>query len=96
MGETPEDTNVFRPKPDVLTRKVGDEFVLVHMSRNQIFSLNPTAARLWELLTEGFSRADAVAQLTKEFDVDVETAETETRKLLRMLKREGLVETDVL
>ena len=50
----------FRPHPEVLTRKVGEEVVLVHMGRNEIFALNPTAARLWELLTEGRSRPEAV------------------------------------
>jgi hypothetical protein len=95
MDKTREDMTAFRPSPDVLMRKVGDEFVLVHMSRNQIFSLNPTAARLWELLTEGCSRADALAQLTQEFDVPPETAAADADELLRLLKQEGLLETDV-
>jgi Coenzyme PQQ synthesis protein D (PqqD) len=92
MTEPASDRTTFRPSPDVLMRKVGDEFVLVHMGRNQIFSLNPTAAALWELLSEGRTRADAIAQLTREFDVDLETAEAETDTLLGMLEREGLVE----
>ena len=94
MDETPEDMT-FRPSPDVLMRKVGDEFVLVHMGRNQIFSLNPTAARLWELLSEGCSQADALARLTQEFDVNPETAAVDADALLRSLKQEGLLETDV-
>jgi hypothetical protein len=96
MPRTPDDMPAFRPSPDVLMRKVGDEFVLVHMGRNQIFALNPTAARLWELLNEGHDLAAAVAQLTQEFDVDDATAKAEAEKLLEVLKEEGLVETDVL
>jgi hypothetical protein len=95
MAEAPDDTNAFRPSPDVLMRKVGNEFVLVHMGRNQIFALNPTGARLWELLGEGRTRGEAVAQLTREFDVSAATVELETEQLLRTLVREGLLEPDV-
>jgi hypothetical protein len=73
-------------------RKVEDEFVLVHMARNQIFALNRTGARLWELLDEGRSRAEAIEQLAREFDVAPELVELETKKLLERLLREGLLE----
>ena len=76
-------------------RKVDDELVLVHMGRNQIFTLNPTAARLWELLNEGQTSRAAIEQLTREFDVDVETARLETEKLVRLLVDEDLAEVDV-
>jgi hypothetical protein len=92
-GET-ENMTAFRPSPDVLMRKVEDEFVLVHMARNQIFALNRTGARLWELLGEGRSRAEAIEQLAREFDVEAETVERETERLLRQLVQEGLLERD--
>ncbi len=66
--------------------------VLVHMGRNEIFSLNRTGARLWELLSEGHSRSAAVEQLTSEFDVSVPTVERETDSLMALLEREGLAE----
>jgi len=80
----------FRPNPDVLTRRVGDELVLVHMGRNEIFSLNATGARLWELLAEGLSRDEARARLQAEFDVDDETFRDESDRLVRLFEREGL------
>ena len=46
-GENPPSLTAFRPHPDVLTRRIDDHIVLVHMGRNEIFSLNPTGARLW-------------------------------------------------
>ena len=95
MAEAPDDTKAFRPSSDVLMRKVEDEFVLVHMGRNQIFALNPTGARLWELLAGGRTRGEAVAQLMREFDVSAATVELETEQLLRTLVQEGLLEPDV-
>jgi hypothetical protein len=84
----------FRPHPDVLTRKVGEEVVLVHMGRNEIFALNRTGARLWELLSEGRTRSAAVEQLKTEFDASAETVERETDGLMALLEREGLVELE--
>jgi hypothetical protein len=95
MAQAPRDTTTFRVSQNVLMRKVDDEFVLVHMDRNQIFALNPTGARLWELLSEGRSRSDATEQLVREFEVDAETVELEAETLLRQLVEEGLLELDV-
>lgn len=84
----------FRPNPDVLTRRVGEEVVLVHMGRNEIFCLNRTGGRLWELLSEGRTRSEAVEQLTTEFDVSQETVEQEASRLMAMLERERLLEVE--
>jgi coenzyme PQQ synthesis protein D (PqqD) len=84
----------FRPHTDVLARRVGDEVVLVHAGRDEIFALNSTGARLWELLSEGCTRAEAVEQLTTEFDVSEERVEQEADDLLAALAREGLVQAD--
>lgn len=94
MTEPPKEMSGFRPNAEVLMRKVDDEFVLVHMGRNRIFALNSTGARLWELLSEGRSRGDAVEQLSREFDVDLRTVDAEAESLLRQLVREGLLEVD--
>jgi hypothetical protein len=85
----------FRVLPDVLARRVGDELVLVHSARNEVFSLNSTGARLWELLSEGRSRSETVEQITEEFDVTREMAEEEADRLLAALERENLVEREL-
>ena len=84
----------FRPHPDVLARRVGEEVVLVHMGRNEIFALNPTGARLWELLSEGRSQAEAVERLKTEFDASDETVEHEAERFMALLEREGLLDLD--
>lgn len=84
----------FHPHPDVLARRVGDDVVLVHMGRNEIFALNPTGARLWELLSEGRSRSEAVERLTTEFDASEEMIEQEADRFMALLEREGLVELE--
>ena len=80
----------FHPHPDVLMRQVGEEAVLVHMGRNEIFALNATGARLWELLSEGRSRPEAVDQLNAEFDAGEEKIASEVDRFVALLEREGL------
>ena len=75
--------------PDVLTRKVRRRGRPGHMGRNDIFALNPTAARLWELLSEGLSRAEAVEQLKSEFDASEEVVEREADRFMALLEAKG-------
>ena len=43
--------------------------MLVHLKTNRIFSLSPTGARFWELLSDGRTRAETEAALAEEYDV---------------------------
>lgn len=79
------------PSPDVVSRRLGDEIVLVHLKTNRIFSLSPTGARLWELLSEGRSRPEIEQQLQHEYDVSQETVSAEIDSLVTTLEGEALV-----
>ena len=59
----------WRPDPDVITQLVQGETVLVHLQTNEIYALNPTATRAWDLLAAGSSRGEVEAALLQEFDV---------------------------
>jgi hypothetical protein len=80
------------PSPDVVSRRLGDEIVLVHLDTNRIFSLSPTGARLWELLSAGRSRPEIERQLREEYDVSPEAVSAEIDSLVTMLEAEALVE----
>jgi hypothetical protein len=81
----------LRPTRDVLSRRVGDESVLVDVSTNRIFSLNETGARLWDLLQEGLEPAEAFARLRAEFDVAERELLAEITSFCALLERERLV-----
>ena len=57
----------IRPHADVVARRVGDETVLVQLGRNEIFSLNATGSRLWELVANGSTLGEAQERLLAEF-----------------------------
>lgn len=82
------------PHPDALARRVGDEMVLVQLGENEVYALNLTGARLWELIDQGCSRSDAVDQIVGEFDVSREQVEVEVDALLELLLRANLLSSE--
>jgi hypothetical protein len=82
---------VFRLEPDVVSRRLDDQTVLVNLRTNRIFELNRTGARLWDLLGEGSSESQIVERLLSEFDVSQEQLEREVRELIASLLDEGLI-----
>jgi hypothetical protein len=83
-----------KPRADIVARRVEDELVLVDLETNRIYSLNPTGARLWELLGEGRTRAQIVDALAGEFDATDADVAGEVDRLLASLQSESLVTAD--
>lgn len=79
--------------PDVVHQRVGDEVVLVHLKTNQIFALNETGARFWDLYSAGGTRAEIEATMVAEFEVEPHMLAGEIDGLLAALAREGLIAT---
>ena len=79
------------PNPDVVFKRLDDRMVLVHLGTNQIFELNDTGARVWELLQEGLATDSLFDRLTDEFEVDSTTLREEIASLLTELADEGLI-----
>jgi hypothetical protein len=81
----------FRSSPDAVATRVGDEMVLVDLKTDRIFSLNRTAARLWELLCEEYDRADVEHRMLEEFDVTPGELAEAIDRLVASLTENGLL-----
>jgi hypothetical protein len=78
--------------PDVVSRQLGDELVLVHLETNRIFRLNRTAGRLWELIANGAgTEAELFDALSSEYSVGDDELRGEIAGTLERLKRQELV-----
>jgi len=75
----------FRPSPDALATRVGDEIVLVHTGTDQIYVLNRTGARLWELLCADRDRGEIERRLLDEFEVAPAELASEVEALIGSL-----------
>jgi coenzyme PQQ synthesis protein D (PqqD) len=85
---------VLKRKRDVISRPFGDAAVLVDLATNQIFELNRTGYRIWELLEERLDRAAITEVLQREFTVERSQLELEVDELLNELRRENLLAED--
>ena len=79
-------------KSRFVSRKVGDELVLVPLVDNvakmdKLFNLNETAGFLWEKLNENSSAEELKNQLLEEFDVDEATAGMDVNAFLERVER---------
>ncbi len=79
---------VLAHSPSVVTRKTGNEYVLVPVSNNiadmdSVFTLNETGAFIWEMIDGKRKLEDIVKALTTEYETDEATA---TRDILEFIE----------
>jgi hypothetical protein len=75
----------------VVARRLRDAGVLVNLKTNDIFELNDTAMRVWELLDDPNAVSDIVMHLVREFDVDPDVAWQQTAAVLERFEQQGVV-----
>ena len=75
----------------IVARRLRDAGVLVNLKTNDIFELNDTAMRVWELLNEPIALSDIVTHLVREFDVDPDVAQAQTAAVLERFEQQGVV-----
>jgi hypothetical protein len=79
--------------PQVMSRLVGDETVLLDLASGFYFGLDGVGKRIWEMLAEGSSLAETASVITAEFEVDEATAQADVIGFANDLVRRGLLET---
>ena len=65
--------------PSVVTRKTGNEYVLVPVTNNiadmtSVYTLNETGTFIWELIDGKKSVEDLIKAVIDKYDIDKETA----------------------
>jgi hypothetical protein len=84
----------YEPHPNVVTRELDGDVVLVHLDTSRIFTLNATGSRIWALLSQqpGDHDVATLEQLLREdYEVDDERLHEDVVTLLRELEEERLV-----
>jgi Coenzyme PQQ synthesis protein D (PqqD) len=76
----------------LLTELADGTGVLLHLETKFYYTLNPTGVEVWKALGTGASSERSVAEkISREFEVDVETAVVDVHSVLEMMLSEGLV-----
>lgn len=81
----------FTRSADVLSQEVGDEAVLLDLSSEKYFGLNPVGRRIWELLQDHPALADVHRLLCAEFEADPSRIEADLITLVAHLHAAGLL-----
>ena len=87
----------MKPNPNLQLRKIGRQYMIVeacagNVNLTNVFTLNETAANLWQRMSEGDSTVEELTKwLCDEYDVEPSTAEADVKKQLEEWKAYGLV-----
>jgi hypothetical protein len=77
--------------PNILSKRLGEELILINLETDRIFSLNLTGAKAWEII-EDTKDLDLVKKgLLDQFDVSPELLDEELDRILNALIAEGFV-----
>ena len=73
--------SILSQSTSIVTRKNGNEYVLVPITNNiadmnSVYTLNETGAFIWEHIDGKRNVEDIVAELTNEYDIDKQNAES--------------------
>jgi hypothetical protein len=83
---------VYNKKSDsIVSRKIGDEFILVPIKQDvgdleSIYTLNETAARIWELIDGKMKVREIKEKILQEFEVTPNKAERDLIEHLQQLE----------
>ena len=77
--------------PNQMSSPIGDDVAILGLDRGEYYGLNPTGARIWELLQKPIRVRDIHAAVVEEFEVDADTAREDLFALLGQLREAGLI-----
>lgn len=77
--------------PDVLSRVVEGELVILNLTDSRYFGLDPVGARMWEALTTAPSVGAACEALAREFEVEPARLQLDVAGLAAELGGRGLL-----
>jgi hypothetical protein len=84
------DTHLTVP-PQVMSRLVGEETVLLDLASGMYFGLDGVGKRIWESISEGKSLAETVDVIVAEYEVDREQAQADVTGFAGDLLERGLL-----
>jgi len=77
--------------PEVLSRVLDGEAVLLHLGSATYFGMNEVASRAWELITVGTTLAALCSALRAEFEVPDDELERDLREFVAALSTKKLI-----
>jgi len=85
-------TSILSHSPTIVTRKTGNEYVLVPVTNNiadmnSVYTLNETGAFIWEQINGIRSVGEIIDAVITEYDVDKKTAGTDVYSFIENMSK---------
>ncbi len=77
--------------PQVMSRVVGDDTVLLDLESGMYFGVDGVAKRIWESISEGRSLGETAEVIASEYEVDEAQAQADVLKFVTDLAERGLL-----
>jgi hypothetical protein len=84
--------SILSHSPSVVTRKTGNEYVLVPVTNNiadmnSVYTLNETGAFIWEQINGERNIEEIISLLTDEYDIDNNKAEEDVFSFIDNMRK---------
>ena len=84
--------SILSHSPSVVTRKTGNEYVLVPITNNiadmnSVYTLNETGAYIWENINGKRSVEEIISAVTTEYEIDNETASKDVFSFIETMRK---------
>ena len=77
--------------PQVISREVGDDTVLLDLASGMYFGVDGVAKRIWESISEGRNLSETAEVIASEYEVDETQAEADVLEFVSELVERGLL-----
>jgi methyltransferase-like protein len=89
--------SILSHSPSVVTRKTGNEYVLVPITNNiadmnSVYTLNESGAFIWEQIDGKRNIEEIISLLTEEYDIDNKKAEDDVFIFIGNLRKYLIIE----
>jgi hypothetical protein len=92
MADVPGWDDTVAATAHQVSTKVGDEVAILGLDQGVYYGLNPTGARIWELLANPIRVSEIHRVLVEEYEVEAEAARRDLLEVLAGLLDAGLIE----
>ena len=77
--------------PQVISREVGDDTVLLDLASGMYFGVDGVAKRIWESISQGLNLGETAELIASEYAVDSANAQTDVLEFVSDLLERGLL-----
>lgn len=85
----------WKPSPDIASRKVANELVLLNVKTSDYYSMNPTAVVVWELICRNTRFPEIIKALAGDFNTDAAKVKKDVLELIKTLESQKIISRSV-